>query len=514
MPREPSAASGITQTPLSGIPRVGRCGAMALFARSLRWMAPELPTLHRPSSAAPPPPGVLRSRAIVAPASTAKRMTMAGVTNPEAALLAIRPAYETPRPNSAVRLARGTMVLRDTSHEIRGRGGIDMVLAGNPRIAFRLTTSGPPVRLEDFSDDVELIAPSLSAAARVFVDNVEIRSSGRIVFAGLVRGALVVGDGRNLARATAGVFNFPRYLGEAISDPGGGMRLARVVMSGGGWRVRMDAVPEINGLIRSLRRVGGHAVTHVAELEREDGSAFDSDQLTEAINVLGYLLSFARGAWTFPALILGYGARGAVEWQEWGDRRLDPWVARMRWFDADAPESLESVFAQIWPRWRNAREQSVLRVAIGFLVEATSGLSVESRIVLTQAALELLAWQRLVNEGTWSRTRFEVSSAADQVRGLLAACRISPSMPAIIASLSRTPGLGSPSDGPGFTVAVRNRVAHPPRSGPHVLLPSNVVVAAWRLALEYHQLAVLNWLDYRGVAVSPVDLTSRPVPWS
>jgi hypothetical protein len=72
---------------------------------------------------------------------------------------------------------------------------------------------------------------------------------------------------------------------------GGGIRLARVVMSGGGWPVTMDAGPEINGLIGSLRRVGGHAVTHVAELEREDGSAFDSDQLTEAINVLGYLLT-------------------------------------------------------------------------------------------------------------------------------------------------------------------------------------------------------------------------------
>lgn len=435
------------------------------------------------------------------------------MSGPGALPRALEPSYTTPRPNAPLKLFRGTVVLSDPPRGRRGRDGVDMVLTANPRIGFHVSAAGPLLQPEDFSDDAEVVLPSLHGAAKMFVDHVQVRSMGRVSYGGLVRGALTVGDGTDLRSAVVHLFNFPNYLGDAVADPSGGVRRARTVLRGGGWQITIDAVPEIAILIRSLRARAGHGITHVAKFERIDAGAFDSIALIEAVNVLGYTLTLARGAWTFPALVVGLTSSGLGRWEECGDRRLDPWDGRLRWFDSDAPECLPTVFAGMWPLWLDPQRQSVLRVATGFLVEASSGISVESRIVLAQAALELLAWQRLVNEGKWSRKQFKSATAAEKIRGLLRACHVDASLPATTAGLASTPGLGSPSDGPSFTVNVRNRVAHPPRTGPHVLLPSSVIVGAWRVALGYHQLALLHWLNFHGMVISPVDLVSRRVPW-
>jgi hypothetical protein len=279
------------------------------------------------------------------------------------------------------------------------------------------------------------------------------------------------------------------------------------VLVGGGWKVTIDAVEGANRLVTALRRDGGYAITHVAEITREDGSRFDAPALLDALYVLGYALTFARSAWSFPALVGGYGLVAEPQWLEWGSPRLEGWVGRLTWYAHNHPEPLARVFAGLWRRWLDPACQSVLRVALAFDVEANGEVSPESRLVLSQAALELLAWQRLVNEGRLSSTKFNELSAAEQVSQLLTVSLIDPGLPSAAASLASATSIGSPVDGPAAVIAIRKRIAHPPRSSRHTLLPSDVVVTGWRLALTYIHLVLLRWFDYTGQFISAVDLT-------
>lgn len=130
---------------------------------------------------------------------------------------------------------------------------------------------------------------------------------------------------------------------------------------------------------------------------------------------------------------------------------------------------------------------------------------------MAHAGLELLAWQRLVNEGRLSNTKFKAMTAEEQVRDLLRVSRIDSALPPALAFLSSSTVIGSPSDGPAAVAELRNRIAHPPRSRRHALLPSDVLVAGWRLANTYLQLVLLRWLRYSGPAISAVDLSTHTI---
>jgi hypothetical protein len=183
----------------------------------------------------------------------------------------------------------------------------------------------------------------------------------------------------------------------------------------------------------------------------------------------------------------------------------------MGWFDHDVPESLATVFELIWPVWLDPARRPILQAAVALLMDASAEVNTESRIVLAQAGLERLAWQRLVREKRWSRRRFDAASAEEKIRGLLTVSRVPTPLPATLAPLASTPGLGSPADGPAFTVRVRNKTTHPPRSGAP-FFPSSVVTGAWLLSLEYLQLSLLAWLGYGGSVLSPVTFKPHSFP--
>ena len=399
-----------------------------------------------------------------------------------------------------------------------------MVLSAATRIEFRLRQQGIGSPAYDFSDSTALAIPSRSGIGSALVtDSVPRQSfaSGRATtdYTGVVRGALNVGDGTGLVRGMAHVFNFWDIPGGWVTDPSAAHSWrGRIDLDGGGWQITLDSVAGVVDILRELRTMKGHAITHVVEARRADGGHFDGAALIEAMEVLGTTLSLARAGWSYPCLLAGYGRSGTLVWEEWGDRRLDPWADRLSWLNRRRPAAgaeLASAHGGVWSRWLNPQSREVLRVATALLVEASSGVSVHTRVVIAQTALELLAWQRLVNEGTWTGPQFEASPAHEQVRSLLGACAVDMSIPAALAAEAADPALSAPADGPDFVTRARNRVAHPPKAGAnHRVLPGPVAIGAWRLSLRYLQLALLNWIHYTGEAVDPVDLATAPVPWS
>jgi hypothetical protein len=423
------------------------------------------------------------------------------------------PVYRSIGPNVPIRLARGTIRIGDGRIGADGRGSIDMTFGSGSRVEFKFRARRPPPGY--FADATRIEVPALGATGEALVTNSSWNGRSTL-HQGTIHHGLAFGATTGLDGALAHVFNLRPLLGEVVSDPGGGVRAARTVMRGGGWVVTLDSLPEASDLARRMRAIGGHAITHVARIEREDGVPVDADALSECATVLGYLLSFARGAWTFPGLIVGYGAGVTRPWEHWTDPRLRPWSGVRGWLDDDHPEGLTKTFPSIWRLWRDPDHRPALVAGIGLLMDASEDVNLESRVVLAQAGLEHLAWHRLVVEGRWTETKFERKSAAQRIRGLISASGVAPGLPIALRAVARSPELRSktgllPADGPDFVVRVRNRTAHPPTSGPP-FLPGDVTLGAWKLSLEYLQGALLGWLAYTGPVISPVVLGPSTFP--
>jgi hypothetical protein len=210
-----------------------------------------------------------------------------------------------------------------------------------------------------------------------------------------------------------------------------------------------------------------------------------------------------------PALIVAQGGNQARAWQHWTDPRLRPWSATTGWLHELDAQALARVFELMWRPWQDPALRPLLEAGVALLMDASEeSVNLESRVVLAQAGLERFAWQRLAVEGRWTEAKFDKKSTAQRIRALNSASGVSPALGPRLSSLSRQPDLRDrhgrlPVDGPSFVVAVRNRTAHPPRELA-AFLPSDVVIGAWRLSLEYLQLAILGWLGYSGPVVSPV----------
>jgi hypothetical protein len=415
---------------------------------------------------------------------------------------AIAPVYATLKPNAAIALSTRSITLRDGPAVVRGRGRISFQLTPDSHIAFRVRGPFPPP-IWNAGDDTKVGLGRTGASAGAMITNITMDGTTSSLYEGRIRGAIATGDDRDLRRALVHVFNFPTYIGQPVEHPSGALATDRLLLRGGGWAVTMDAVADARRLIGAVRRSGGYALTHVAEFTREDGSPFTTADLAEAAEVFGLALTFARSARTFPCLTVAYDS-GGRRWTEWADRRLDPWGGRLSWFDGDNPDVLAGAFAGMWQIWANPRDRSVLKVVIGFATEANGAVSPESRLILAQAGLELLAWHRR----RMSNTKFQALDKVDQIRDLLDVSRIDPSLPTAASFLGRSAALARPTDGPAALTAVRNRVAHSPRSTRHALLPSEVLITGWRLSVAYVHLAMLRWLGCEGVVRSALDLSS------
>jgi len=138
---------------------------------------------------------------------------------------------------------------------------------------------------------------------------------------------------------------------------------------------------------------------------------------------------------------------------------------------------------------------------VSWLVEANSPNAVsETRIVLAQIALELLAWVYAVEtRPLHSRTDFNRLSAAGRIRILLQQLRIPSSVPDY---LSDVPSLDDSDafDGPGLITGVRNALVHATDRKRKLIakLDGRQRYQCGQVALHYLELALLALFGHDG----------------
>jgi len=261
------------------------------------------------------------------------------------------------------------------------------------------------------------------------------------------------------------------------------------------WVIRIEEVEGARDAFQSVRLSGGGTVTHLLIVEREDGAEFTYDTADGVVEGVRHLASFTFGRRIAFLLPTGISAGGGSAFAIIGDPRRHNYTGGLPWFTNQYSRSLAMVwhgFSELWAdyRWRDA-----LIVAMELYVDAHSGLPVETRLVVAQAALELLSWQWLTHHTSLSHSEREDLKADGRLRRVLEGIGASNEIPGTLVPLrDALPSL----DGPDAITRLRNSVAHP--TAPDVILRGETAVRfdAWRLALWYFDLIVFNICGFEG----------------
>jgi hypothetical protein len=334
-----------------------------------------------------------------------------------------------------------------------------------------------------------------------------------------------------LVRAVAHLFNFPTFNdqsgGDYILVTGelpcqGGRVIGRTYLRGDGWVVEVSEVESADRLEKELKESGGYAITHTAEIRKDDGAAFSEDELKEFLNTIQKFLTFALGRWVGVSLAVGFDASGSREFEQWGIGISCPdhWNAGLSWFDVRHAEVLGQVFPGFCrlvsrPVWRERLHEVLWWYAAAN--ERGPTITTDMAIVLAQAALELLAWLHCVcDQGMVSKQAFKPNGlrASDKLRMLATSLRIPKEIPQEMDALHKvTPKAFE--DCPHAITELRNATVHPDSSRK---MPEGAWYQGWRLSMWYLDLVLLSLCehdgDYANRLIKRWVGNVKPVPWT
>ena len=428
----------------------------------------------------------------------------------------LRPDYRSAAASAPIPLWSGPLHFKRDAFAVKGSGTLSYEWRPSPRLRFRFRSSRPPSSTPPDVGKLVLWGARARATARLWQLKLSAATGAAPTFSydGLLTAPLERGTKRGFGSVVFHLLNYPDFLGKVITSPTG-RRTGRVEADFAGWHLTLDNLAETRELRGELQRDGGFAITHVGELRRAAGEAFGGTSVSAIRDDLGMALSFARGGWSQPTLLVGRDSSGTVIWERWDDIVQSPFVYRHSWLDPLVRNSLDSLIPGFIGRSLNPLWRDPMRRATVLYVDANQQSRVEVSLVLAQVALELLAWALLVlDKQVVSRGDFDKSwDAARRIRELLAHLGIPVAVPSSLTALAGFAGPPPPGDGPQRITYIRNRIVHPPRRLPASWPDLAPAVEAEYLSLEFLELALLRLSGYRGRYWSRCSGTTNAVPW-
>jgi hypothetical protein len=279
--------------------------------------------------------------------------------------------------------------------------------------------------------------------------------------------------------------------------------------------------------MRALRDEGQSGVTHVGQVERADGKPFHGDDAWPVLRALRLALSLAMGR--AVALLLPVGWRGSqATWARWASDRIDGVRPSGSFLDlhkghAQLRELIERVIAYCDTDAR----LDVLQYATSYYITATYDVDVELRVALPVSGMQLLAYNRFVEErGSHSnKTWASVGTTEDELRLLLDDCKIPTGLPPLFTHLQKVSAAAfdpaqhpSPRDALGCAMLMRNKVIHPTKG-----TPAKWDAFQWweagAFATDALLLSILQTVGYTGEHRSPLSADvwageTDTVPWA
>ncbi len=292
----------------------------------------------------------------------------------------------------------------------------------------------------------------------------------------------------------------------------------RCELTGGGWDMTVDARRDHEQTADMASGTPDLAITHTGLLRRTDRSTFTPDQAQDALHGWQTVFSFALGRWVAPALATGSRA-GRPSWELWAEWRQSDWYRPYAWWDTDDRAGLDEISRLLLAAWSDPARRDTARHVAHHVIEANEGrTTLEARIMLIGAALEYLSWDTHVLRGGRSKGKHRDRTAAENLRELLEAARISTGVPAGLDDLERLRADKDLSGAPETVAWLRNRLVHPTDANEPYRL-QHLVLQAWQLLTENGELLLLHDLGYKGLRNPRHPLgrwahDSSLVPWA
>lgn len=207
--------------------------------------------------------------------------------------------------------------------------------------------------------------------------------------------------------------------------------------------------------------------------------------------------------------------------EEWGLRITadGPWRGGISWFDSLHSELLPQVFPGFVTLWMNKLWQKPLSDALYWYLGACDrrvGIGVDTGLILSQTALELLAWTYCVRDRKMiSAAGFQRRlSAADKLRLLASSLNIPLEIPSNLSALHGRPGKKW-LDGMDAITGIRNSLIHP---SAHEQVLDFTYFEAWKLSLWYIDLVLLRLCGHTGKYANRLNQRwtgqVESVPWA
>jgi hypothetical protein len=446
---------------------------------------------------------------------------------------ALEPVYTTNDINQPILLYDGLLEIQQDGRILEGSGVVefDWFPYSGVKYQFQSNTSGSI----DFSTDAHLKLTEHETSAKISLSSIKV---GEIITAsGNISEAISIGSDRDLEYLLCHIVNFHDLLGRpvaALSDSAGSYRfIERNVLEAEGWKLTLDQLRTTTKHVEQLNRQGGFAITHVANLERADGQTFEGKEAIQFLDLCSHFFSFARGFRIPIILLVGYNSAKERVWQHWDSRACLSWRGISSWF----PKCENGVLAQLLPgflKWWRSWDEDIANTALNWYLESNiNAAKLEGSIVLTQVALELIAWTLLVEqEKVISGEGFDKLPASDKMRLLLSKFNISTKLPpdweTSVSELYKRLGQQPPQplqnlvamakkngntwvDGPHAFTEFRNGIVHPKRLKKVLNADAGATFEVCSLGRWYLELVLLALCSYQGKYVNRL-LRPRQAP--
>lgn len=435
---------------------------------------------------------------------------------------ALIPVYLSREANESISLYSGPIDVVQNSVTTKGTGNIKFVWLPTPRLSFEWTGNNllPGIMPGSVVLKVNELGASVDAIAGFW------SPVGRLLnLSGVIIQPLEIGTGSDLKYVLFHVINFGKFQGQPISfisEFGTHSWVGRMVLEAEGWRVTIDSVRYFSELENQLGLSGGYAITHVGKLEQNDGRTFTAQEANNLLTALNFFLSFCRGFSSPPILPVGFDANDNGVWTNWDSQNAKPWRYVDSWLPAMSPQTLTDAFSGFFKLWQDVIWKEPLKMAIHWYVEAnTQAGTIQGSIALSQVALEMLSWVRLVEAGGLVSTNgFDNLPGADKLRLLLSQCGIPLGIPSPLTNFAAASSDKAWSIAPYALTEIRNAIVHSTLKKRQKLsdFSNMVLIEAWKLSLWYLELVLLSSFGYRGAYHNrlPADRfygDEERVPW-
>lgn len=427
--------------------------------------------------------------------------------------IALKPVYTTESANKSIILYSGYItIIHKDGNKITGNGEIRYTWLPSPKISFIVNDVHTSTGSED---SYYLLVEEIGIKYPCFITNCVFGSRGMYI-EGFVNKNILVGSGQECEYIICQIANFPEHFGSVIKERSrNSFRRGRMLIECRDVEIIIESVPKKSSLLKEFRVNTGYVFTDTLRIMHRNNQRISYEDYRKMTSALYHFLSFCAGSWSSSLFATGFVGEDKL-WQEWSPSNVNTWTNRMNWFPRNEEIELGCIFDGINDMLSNdIWRKSIVSVVYWYIESNLSSSGVEGSIILSTAAIELVAWIYLVQDKkVISVNEFKNKDFNNTVKFKELFTHMGIPFDKGVESKDGKPwGEG---DTCSFLVKLRNDIVHPPirpSKRSIVDIPFEDREMGYRLSCWYLELCILRLCNYTGMYFNRLTYQVERVPW-